>query len=778
MFSNGRGQQLSEHTDAVATGSPHVYALLINGGGTATTNYLSHIRHLKGMMDVLTARGIPKDHITVFCADGEEPGNDMAIRRAVPEYFWLIEGTQVGKALNTIEVINTVWEGVTLTPARKSELRQWFMRMHRVLQPGDTLLIFVTDHGTRNVDDPGNGAISLWNESLSVLEFKGLLSYLTRGVRVVQIMSQCFSGTFAETMIPPHTDMPDGSVCGFYATTQDRPAYGCYPDTEDNERMGHAVRFIDAMKRHVTAEDIHATVLVTDTSPDIPVSSSDLFLERLLTDHASSENRRLEDLIDSELAISWKDAHKWQRHIKLLDRLAYVYGIPSVRSYAEVSARIEHLTSLATDVATYEQRWKGALDDMRNELLEQFLGEHTTWKERLDTRQIQSLDSEEKRALLEEFLSSLASYYQRNSELWHTLTTMHTMRQETRRIKFSIETRLAALLRMRAILVRIGALNLLERIATVPHETVSETSGLQAHMQALLALQDCERTPLGTLRSGHQEGGLETELPDPLPPMSEEQVKARRIAPSWLGVHYRAISDEERTAQGLPQGAAIIEAVYKGGPAHAANVRPNDIVLGPPGNYFARKNQIRVWTMTAPPHTPLVLEILRNGKRHRKTVTLVPHPSSYPELLGTPQPGDKAPALTHLTPIGRQQKMPVLKLAGQRHMLFFMETTCPVCKRALPELAAWSRWSGTPVVAVSKQDKQMIQEFLNEHKDSILGFVARDEGRLVHQTYGVSVIPTFVLVNEAGVIEWRQAGYNQNEKGLGITGWSYRRTGR
>ena len=44
----------------------------------------------------------------------------------------------------------------------------------------------MTDHGTDNKDDPLNGYIELWKESLSVLEFRALLGYLESALEGVR----------------------------------------------------------------------------------------------------------------------------------------------------------------------------------------------------------------------------------------------------------------------------------------------------------------------------------------------------------------------------------------------------------------------------------------------------------------------------------------------------------------------------------------------------------------------------------------------------------------
>ena len=74
----------------------------------------------------------------------------------------------------------------------------WFDDEGQRLGPGDVLLLYVTDHGTKNAADTANNYIVLWgkDERLSVQELSALLARLDAGVRVVTVMSQCYSGAF------------------------------------------------------------------------------------------------------------------------------------------------------------------------------------------------------------------------------------------------------------------------------------------------------------------------------------------------------------------------------------------------------------------------------------------------------------------------------------------------------------------------------------------------------------------------------------------------------
>ncbi|MGH9389107.1 MAG: hypothetical protein ACRD1Z_05775, partial [Vicinamibacteria bacterium] len=146
-------------------------ALVINGGQRPASNYLSHLHHVENMLALLERRGVAADNTYVFSADGEGPEADLAARDTLPPDFWLIEGTEAGKHLKPrTELTNTSWTERQVEPARLSTLKRWFETTGRELERGEPLFLFVTDHGTGNTDDPNNGAISLWNEKLTVNE--------------------------------------------------------------------------------------------------------------------------------------------------------------------------------------------------------------------------------------------------------------------------------------------------------------------------------------------------------------------------------------------------------------------------------------------------------------------------------------------------------------------------------------------------------------------------------------------------------------------------------
>ena len=170
-------------TGRPADDRPGFYALLINGGGMAGINYLSHLHHLADMHRVLRARGLPPERIFVLASDGDSPTADVAASRpATGADAWLLQGTLLERAVgNPIRYLNTSIEGVAARRATLRELSTWFGDAGDELRAGDTVFLFVTDHGQRGTT-PEDARITLWHgQSVSVRELAALLDELAPG---------------------------------------------------------------------------------------------------------------------------------------------------------------------------------------------------------------------------------------------------------------------------------------------------------------------------------------------------------------------------------------------------------------------------------------------------------------------------------------------------------------------------------------------------------------------------------------------------------------------
>lgn len=739
---------------------PAVHALLISGGDRPGSNYLSHLHHLEDMVALLRRRGVAPERMDVFSADGEDPAADLTTRDVPPPDFWILEGTSLGKRLRPQpRLVDTRWAGVTLHPARQAALRAWFEAARTRIVPGDQLLVFVTDHGTGDARDPENNAISLWQEKLTVRELRALLARLAPGVQVVLVMSQCFSGAFANVLGEAGPSGPSADVCGFFSTTANQKAYGCYAEGRDRDKVGHAFHFIEALGRAATAAAAHVEVLVDDDTPDVPLRTTDAYLARVVAAEASSRQQSEDTLVDALLAKALRTPATWEPDLRLIDRIGTAFGTFSPRRVAEVRAREKELEEVTRQMSSHAERWKAALVARQESVLQDYLAGHDEWRVRLDARALDGLTDEGRAALREEVLPLVLDHARRRADLWARLETFRSNSMRGEEARWRLEVRKAALQRMRTVLVGVAGRALLRG---------------DPRAQALARLQRCEAFTAGDPAGPATVARASTSVP--FPPMKEELATLAEIAPAWLGVQFRAVPTGVRTARGLPGGANLLDAIYPDSPAGEAGLQVGDIVLGPPGQPFRSPSELREWTMTSPRGVPLPLAVVRPAAERtadqtfEATLVLRTVPSDLPALSTPALVGERAPVLSNgLRPVG-SSALPDLK--GHPYVLFFWATWCGPCKKAVPEVLAFSEKRGLPVVAISDEDEETVKGFLAARTDAFFPEVVVDPLRNAFVSYGVSGTPTMLLVDADGVIRHRQVGYLP-ETGLTIAGWSW-----
>ena len=236
-----------------------------------------------------------------------------------------------------------------------------------------------------------------------------------RGVRVVMVMSQCFSGGFA--YLPRSaTGRRRGNVCGYFSSTADRMAYGCYPENRGRDNVGHSFQLFEALATSPDLAVAHREALVTDVTPDVPIRTSDVYLDELLDrppGAPSASGRRSSTSCSGE---AWRDKARWEPDIRLLDRIGQAYGLFSPRSLAELDAQAKALPATNETLQTYSEAWRATLSDLTRANLDRFVEARPAWKDRLDAKELEHLTPEAAGSMRGDLLSELAPWTRRGDD--------------------------------------------------------------------------------------------------------------------------------------------------------------------------------------------------------------------------------------------------------------------------------------------------------------------------------------------------------------------------
>jgi PDZ domain len=595
----------------------HLHVLMINGGGDRANNFASHLSHLRQFADLLARAQVPRDHVTVLASDGSNSAPDLAVRGPEPEGTWLLEGTAVGDLLrHTTGFENSTLAGYNLRPATRAELRRTFGELRARLRPGDTLLVFVTDHGTSNPRDPLDNRITLWgaHESLSVRGLRGLLDSLPAQVRVVSLMSQCYSGGFAYLYdLRSRAQLPSGAACGYFSSTADRPAYGCYPEVRGGEAVGHAFEFLQALSAGGGFSAAHTSVLLSDQSPDVPLRSSEVFLDEILLRAARAERVDENKFVDEILGKAWA-GKGFAAERDRASRLAGQYGLPRLGkpSLAEINQRSDELAAFLEGLEAHAKTWATALGDLNQARLDAFLAARPGLAARLALPVLRRLEPAELRAREVELLRELVPLTEADGKQFSRVQRLIDATAGLDEIAYRAEVRLAALLRIRTILLDVAGRSFLQSQSQIRSQEAA----------ALAALEGCEDLDLKLAPAA---GSARPAAKPALSALDTDRQAAARLQPAWLGFVFAPVSSARCQGLGLPDGAVRVVSVVANSPATRAGLRPGDILIGAAGESFTKQNPVRPAVVLASIGVKWPLDVQRGSKR--LLLPVVPEPA-------------------------------------------------------------------------------------------------------------------------------------------------------
>jgi peroxiredoxin len=137
------------------------------------------------------------------------------------------------------------------------------------------------------------------------------------------------------------------------------------------------------------------------------------------------------------------------------------------------------------------------------------------------------------------------------------------------------------------------------------------------------------------------------------------------------------------------------------------------------------------------------------------------------QAMGNIKVGQPAPDFTLKDLSGR----PVALSAYRGHKVVLMDfwaTWCGPCRMAMPDLqdlAEKYRTNGLEVLSVNQgEPADQVQNFIQRRNYTF--HVVLDQDQAVGNKYGVQAIPTLVLLDKKGVVQWIRVGYSPDVEKL------------
>ena len=278
---------------------PPLYALLVGGGPDVESNAAQiegHVRFVAGLLRPSSKRILlfadgKADHPTVSYADTRASAD---AQRALA--ILLADHDTVEPVLTRPPELDVPLDG----PARLRDFHRGLATLSaQVAKRPAPLLLYFAGHGTQDEKDETNTRYDLWdNDELNVRVLSTELARLPRGVPVVLVMAQCFSGAFADVLFPGGDSKPGAApvnVAGFFSAQKDQEAAGCSYATERADYQDFSSYFFGALcgqdrfgdkvagadydgNGAVSLHEAFCYALIHDRSSDTPVCTSDVYL--------------------------------------------------------------------------------------------------------------------------------------------------------------------------------------------------------------------------------------------------------------------------------------------------------------------------------------------------------------------------------------------------------------------------------------------------------------------------------------------------------------------
>lgn len=212
-------------------------------------------------------------------------------------------------------------------------------------------------------------------------------------------------------------------------------------------------------------------------------------------------------------------------------------------------------------------------------------------------------------------------------------------------------------------------------------------------------------------------------------------------AAPWLGVQMDAGSDIGVT----------VEHVVRGSPAEKAGVRQGDRLVTVDGTRTTAAAQVTRAVGQHKVGESIAVELERRGTATTITVVLAARPGGD-DMLKMDLVGAPAPAWTKVTALGGAPSS-IGQLRGRVVLVDFWASWCGPCRMLAPRLSALKEKfgaQGLTVIGITTDEAEKAAVFAEKHQMRY-GIVVDKDGD-TSRAYGVSALPTMLLIDKKGVV--------------------------